>query len=139
VDAKIRWPGLTLGDAGSPSFANASDPGLSRTLMVAAAAVPPGKQLADWRTAMVNGAGPNCTPSESRPSSAGGPTVAPTTLGGEPALAWRAHCTDGYVNKIVAVHDGRGYVMYMPPLTANDDPEDQRIFEAIRHSFRFTN
>jgi hypothetical protein len=108
--------------------------------MVAAAAVPPGTNLADWRTAMVNGAGPNCTPSESRPSGTGGPTVATTTLGDEPSLAWTAHCTDGYVNKIVALHDGRGYVMYMPPNAAkvDPDPEDQRIFESMRQSFHFT-
>jgi hypothetical protein len=107
--------------------------------MAASATVPPGTQRADWRAAMVNGAGPMCTPSESLPPSAGGPSVETTTLGGEPALAWTAHCTDGYdVNKIVALHDRRGYVMYMPSVAANDDAEDQRLVEAIRQSFRFT-
>ena len=139
VDATVNWPGITLAGPGSPTFARSSDPGLSRTLMAAAAMVPSGTQLADWRTAMVRGAGPMCTPSESPAPSTGGPAVETTMLGGEPALAWTAHCTDGYdVNKIVALHDGRGYVMYMPSAAANDDAEDQRIFEAIRQSFRFT-
>jgi hypothetical protein len=108
--------------------------------MAAAVAVPPGMQLADWRAVIVNGAAPMCTPSESPPPSTSGPAIQTTTLGSEPALAWTAHCTDGYdVNKIVALHNGRGYVMYMPSVAANDDAEDQRIFEAIRQSFRFTN
>ena len=68
------------------------------------------------------------------------PSAETTTLGGEPALASTAHCSDGYdVNELVALHGGRGYVIYMPSAAANDDAEDQRIFEAIRQSFHFTN
>ena len=104
---------------------------MSRTLMAAAATVPTGMQLADWRAAVVKGAPPVCTES---------PSGETTTLGGEPALASTAHCSDGYdVNELVALHGGRGYVIYMPSAAANDDAEDQRIFEAIRQSFHFTN
>jgi len=138
VDAKVDWSGTTLSSPGAPSFMNASDAGRTRTLMAAAATVPAGMQLADFRAAMVSGAGRNCTPGESRPPDAGGPSVETTTLGGEPALEWKGQCTDADVNKIVALHDGRGYVIYMPSATANDDAEDQRIFEAIRQSFHFT-
>jgi hypothetical protein len=36
------------------------------------------------------------------------------------------------------LHGQRGYIIYLPSATANDDAEDQRIFDGIRQSFRFT-
>jgi hypothetical protein len=67
------------------------------------------------------------------------PSAETTTLSGEPALVWTVKCSDGYdVIHLAAVHGDRGYVIYMPSATANDDAEDQRIFERIRQSFRFT-
>jgi hypothetical protein len=138
ADGTINWPGIALTGPGGPVFAHAADPG-GRWLNAASAPVPTGTQLADWRTAMVNGAGPLCTPNESLSPIAGGPSVETATLGGEPALAWLAHCSDGNVNKIVALHNGRGFMMYMGAGTTNPDPEAERIFETIRQSFRFTN
>lgn len=130
-DAEVNWSGKGLAGPGSIFFTDASDPGMSRTLMAAAATVPTGMQLADWRAAVVEGAPPVCAES---------PSGETTTLGGEPALASTARCSDGYdVNELVALHGGRGYVIYMPSAAANDDAEDQRIFEAIRQSFHFTN
>ena len=39
---------------------------------------------------------------------------------------------------LAALHGDRGYVVYLPSATANDDAEDQSIFDGIRQSFRFT-
>jgi len=129
-DATADWPGVNLEGQGSPEFANFFDARLDRTLLVASAPVPAGTKLADWQMAMVRGTAGSCAES---------PTTEATTLGGEPALAWTATCTDGFdVNKLATVHAGRGYVMYLPSTTANDDAEDRRIFEGIRTSFRFT-
>jgi hypothetical protein len=66
-------------------------------------------------------------------------SVEHTTLGGEPAVAWTAACSDGYnVNKIAAVHATRGYMILLPSPTANGRAKDRRVFESIRRSFRFT-
>lgn len=89
-----------------------------------------GTQLVQWQAAMVRGAGPSCTESSSSEA---------TTPDGEPALAWTAKCSDGNdANKLAALHGQRGYMMFMPSATANDDAEDRRIFARIRQSFHFT-
>jgi hypothetical protein len=98
--------------------------------MAAAATVPAGMQLAEWRAAMVRGTSNVCSES---------PSAETTTLGGEPALVWTVKCSDGYdMIHLATLHGDRGYVFYMPSATANDDADDQRIFEGIRQSFRFT-
>jgi hypothetical protein len=131
VDAIIDWNGETLGGIGSPAFATLADPTTRRTLMTAAAPVPAGMQLADWQAAMVRGTSPLCSES---------PSTEATTLGGEPALAWTAKCSDGYdVNKLAALHGQHGYMLYLPSAATNDDTEDRRIFDGIRQSFRYTN
>jgi hypothetical protein len=62
-----------------------------------------------------------------------------TTLGGDPALAWTATCSDGYdVNKIATLHGGRGYIMFLASNAANDNAGDRQLFESIRQSVRFT-
>jgi hypothetical protein len=62
-----------------------------------------------------------------------------TRLGGEPALAWTAMCSDGYGgNKLAALHGKRGYMILLASPTANHDANDRCIFESIRRSFRFT-
>ena len=130
VDASFAWDGRELQSPGSPFFANFTAPTANRSLMGAAATVPKGMQLAQWQAAMVRGAGSSCV----EPSSAEA-----TTLGGQPALAWTETC-DGetvHTNKLAALHDGRGYMIYLPSAAAND-AEDRRIFEGIRQSFRFT-
>lgn len=130
ADALVDWNGTELQGLASPAWARFSDPAAGRTLVAAAARVAKGTQLAKWRAAMVRAAPAVC--SDSRRSRK-------TTLGGEPALAWTARCSDGYdVNKLAALHGKRGYMILFASLTANDDAEDRRIFESIRRSFRFT-
>ena len=129
-DANIDWPGVYLEGQGSPEFANFVDARGDRTLLVASATVPSGTRLTDWQAAMVRGTSPLCEESQ---------TTESTMLGGEPALAWTAKCSDGYdVNKLAALHGHRGFVMYLPSDTANSDTEDRRVFEEIRTSLRFT-
>lgn len=128
ADAQSAWNGKKLEGVGSPHFANFEDP-TGRTLVAAAARVATGTGLAEWRAAMVRAAPPVCSESAS---------VEHTSLGGEPALAWTATCSDGYrVNKIAALHARRGYMVLLPSPTANGTTKDRRIFESIRRSFRF--
>ena len=128
-DARSAWNGKKLEGVGSPHFANFEDP-TGRALVAAAARVAKRTGLAEWRAAMVRAAPPFCSESSSAEH---------TTLGGEPALAWTAACSDGYhVNKIAALHAGRGYMIMLPSPTANGTTKDRRIFESIRRSFRFT-
>lgn len=131
TDALVDWNGKYIAGPGESSFANFTDPARSRTLMVAAASVPPDMQLAEWQRAIVTATPGLCT----KPA-----TTQTTTLGGEPALSWTLTCSDGYdVNKLAALHGQRGYVFYLASATANDDAQDQRIFEQIRQTFHFTN
>jgi hypothetical protein len=128
-DATEAWNGKKLQGIGSPAFANFADP-TGRTLVAAAARVAKGTRLAEWRAAMVRAAPDFCAESS---------TAARTTLGGEPALAWTAACSDGYkVNKIAALHERRGYMVLLPSPTRNGQARDRRIFESIRRSFHFT-
>jgi len=130
ADAVADWDGKELEELASPRFARFKDWHTGRTLVAGAAPVPEGMDLAEWRAAMVR-ATPAVCPDPS--------PVEETTLGGEPALAWTHACTDGYdVNKLAALHGGRGYIIFLASRTANDDAEDRRIFESIRSSFRFT-
>ena len=129
TDAVSAWNGKKLEGMDSPHFANFEGP-TGRGLVVAAARVAKGTGLAAWRAAMVRAAPPACSESSS---------VETTTLGGEPALAWVAACSDGYhVNKIAALHGRRGFMVFLPSPTANGKTTDRRIFESIRRSFRFT-
>jgi hypothetical protein len=129
TDALVNWSGERLEGLSSPAFATFTDV-TGRTLVAAAARVPEGMELAEWRDAMVR-ATPAVCPDPSSPEE--------TTLGDEPALAWTHTCADGYdVNKLAALHGGRGYILFLASLTANDDAEDRRIFESIRSSLRFT-
>jgi hypothetical protein len=86
-------------------------------------------RLAEWRVAMVRAA-PSAV-SES-------PSAEPTTLGGEPALAWTA-IGDGYhIKKVAALHGTRGYMIFLASPEARNDGEDRRTFDSLRRSFRFT-
>jgi hypothetical protein len=130
VDASVAWNGNKLQGLESPSFANFTDTAKGRTLVAAAAPVAKGMGLAEWRAAMVRAAPSVCSQSSS---------VEQTTLGGEPALAWTATCSDGYhVSKVATLHGNRGYMMFLASPTANHIAENQRTFDAIRRSFRFT-
>jgi hypothetical protein len=130
-DATERWNGSRLFGITSPTFARFTDPSSTRTLLVAAARVAKRTQLGHWRAAMVHAAPAACNES---------PSARKTTLGGEPALAWTARCSDGYhVNKLAALHGSHGYVVLLPSLVvATDDAENLRVFESMRRSFRFT-
>jgi hypothetical protein len=128
-DATSDWTGLYVTGPGSQKFTNFADFADDRTLMVAAAPVATGTQLADWKTTLIDGRPKECT---NTPSTE-------TTIGGEPALIWTANCSDGFdAVMLAALHGDRGYVVYLPSATANDDAEDQSIFDGIRQSFRFT-
>jgi len=128
-DATQAWNGKRLEGIGSSDFANFTDRG-GRALVAAAARVPKATRLAQWRAAMVRAAPDFCTESS---------TARRTTLGGEPALAWTAACSDGYkVNKIAALHGGRGYMVFLPSPTGTSAAGDRPMFESIRRSFRFT-
>lgn len=129
-DAQVDWDGKMLQGIGSPAFANFADATTGRTLVAAAAPVAKGTRLAEWRAAMVRAAPSFCSESSS---------VEKTTLGGEPALAWTDACSDGYnVDKLTALHGKRGYMIFLPSPTTNDEAADRRVFESIRRSFRFT-
>jgi hypothetical protein len=129
-DADVAWDGRKLQGLDSDQFANFNDPRTGRALVVAAAPVPKGMRLPEWRAAMVRAAPSFC----SQPSSA-----EQKTLGGEPALAWTATCSDGFdVKKLAALHGTRGYMVFLASPTARNDAEDGRIFDSIRRSFRFT-
>lgn len=128
ADAVVDWDGEKLQGLRSPAFARFTDPATGRTLVAAAAPVAQGMELAEWRAAMVRAAPPICSESSS---------VEETTLGGEPALAWIATCSDGDAIKLAALHGARGYMIFLDSPTAKD-AEDRRIFESIRNSFRFT-
>jgi hypothetical protein len=128
-DAQVSWDGKKLQGLGSPAFANFTDPSTGRTLVAAAAPVAKGTKLAGWRTTMVRAASSRCSDS---------PTAVGTTLGGEQALAWTATCSDGYdVNKLAALHGQRGYMIFLPSVSANDDAVDRSVFSSIRRSFQF--
>jgi len=129
-DAKSGWDGKQLQGLQSPLFADFTDNVTYRAFAAAAAPVPKGTQLATWRAAMVRAAPSACTDS---------PSAERTTLGGEPALAWTATCSDGYeVNKLASLHGNRGYMALLASTTGSGKAEDRRIFESIRQSFRFT-
>jgi hypothetical protein len=128
-DAQIDWDGKKLQGIDSPAFTNIDDPATGRTLVAAAAPVAPGTQLADWQVAMVAAAPSFCSNS----------SATETTLDGAPALAWSGVCGDGFdVIKVAALHGERGYMLFMPSKSANDNAEDRRIFTSVRQSFRFT-
>jgi hypothetical protein len=128
-DARVAWSGKKLEGIGSSSFANFTDPATGRTLVAASAPVEKGTRLAQWRAAMVRAAPAVCSESSS---------VRRTKLGGEPALAWTAACSDGYnVNKVAALHARRGYMILLPSPTTTAGDQDRRVFESIRRSFRF--
>jgi hypothetical protein len=130
ADALVDWNGTELQGLASPAWARFTDPAAGLTLVAAAARAAKGTQLAEWQAAMVRAAPAVCSDSSS---------VEKTTLGGEPALAWTATCSDGDANKLAALHGKRGYMILLGSLTVNDDAEDRRrIFESIRRSFRFT-
>jgi hypothetical protein len=130
VDATVDWGGQYTAGPGSNQFANFPDFAAHRTVMGASAEIPAGTQLADFRAALVRGTPSECTPSSS---------VQNTTLGGEPALLWTVKCSDGYDGTYAAaLHGDKGWVLYMPSAAANDDTEDQQIFDHARQSFRFT-
>jgi hypothetical protein len=128
-DARVDWKGRKLQGLGSPAFANLTDAAARRTLVVAAAPVANGTALATWRAAMVRAAPADCADS---------PSAEQTTLGGGPALAWTAHCADGFrVHKLATIHRTRGYMMLLASPAAQSDADDRRVFESIRRSLRF--
>jgi hypothetical protein len=129
ADAVVDWDGTKLEGLSSPAFAKFRDPATGRTLVAAAARVPKRMELAGWRAAMVRAAPAICSES---------PSVEETTLGEEPALAWKATCPDGDAIKIAALHGMRGYIAFLDVHLRKVGTEDRRIFESIRRSFRFT-
>jgi hypothetical protein len=128
TDASMDWDGTKLQGTSSPAFANFKDPTTRRVLVAASAPVAEGIELAEWQAAMVRAAPAGCTES---------PSVEETTLDGEPALAWTTSCSDGDAIKVAALHENRGYMLFLHSPGSND-ADDQRIFESIRSSFRFT-
>lgn len=129
-DAQVDWDGKKLQGIGSPAFANFTDPVDGRTLVTGAAPVAKGTQLSQWRSSMVRAAPEVCTEAAATEQ---------TTLGGEPALTWTATCSDGYnVTKLAAVHDHRGYMIFLPSASTNDIVLDRAVFESVRKSFSFT-
>jgi hypothetical protein len=130
TDARVDWNGKQLQGLESRAFAYFTDPAAGRTLVAGAARVAKRTRLADWRAAMVRARASVCSDS---------PSAKETTLGGEPALAWTSTCSDGYnVDKIAALHGGRGYIVLLASQTANDHAQDRRIFDSMRRSSRFT-
>jgi hypothetical protein len=128
-DAQVAWTGKKLQGLDSGQFANFNDPTTGRTLVAAAAHVPKRMRLAEWRAAMVRAAPSTVSESSSAEQD---------TLGGEPALAWTA-TGDGYhVRKLAALHGTRGYMIFLASPQARNEGEDQRTFDSIRRSFRFT-
>jgi hypothetical protein len=129
-DASVDWDGATLQGTESSEFANFPDQTVNRTLVVAAAPVPKGEKLAQWRAAMHAATPFGCSDP---------PSVEKTTLGGEPALAWTTVCI-GHANviKLAALHGNRGYIFFLASDWANDKAADRRTFNSIRESFRFT-
>ena len=128
-DALVAWNATKLQGLDSGQFANFNDSTTGRALVAAAAQVPKGMRLAQWRAAMVRAA-----PSVTSESS----SAEKNTLGGEPALAWTA-TGDGYhIRKLAALHGTRGYMIFLASPEARTDAEDRRIFDSIRRSFRFT-
>ena len=130
TDAQSGWDGKQLQGLESPVFADFTDDVTNRAFVAAAAPVAKGTPLATWRAAMVRAAPSACTDSSS--------TVR-TTLGGEPALAWTATCSDGFaVHKLAAVHGDRGYMTLLASTTGSGKAADLRVFESIRRSFHFS-
>jgi hypothetical protein len=130
ADALVDWDGGAWTGIDAPTFARFTNASTGRTLLVAAARAPKGTTLTEWRAAMVQDAPQICVQSESADE---------TTLDGEPALEWTSACGDGYdVIRLATLHGKRGYIVLLPSATDNDDAEDQRVFESIRRSFRFT-
>jgi hypothetical protein len=128
-DATADWDGKALQGLDTPAFATFTDPGTGRTLVAAAAPAAKGTTLAAWRAAMARAAPSVCSNSS---------TVTRTALGGEPALAWSATCSDGYhVENVATLHGKRGYMMFLASPTALDEAVDRSVFESIRRSFRF--
>ena len=128
-DARVDWNGKKLQGLESSAFANFTDVATERTLVVGAAPVAKGMTLAEWRATMVHAAPTVCAES---------PSAKETTLGGQPALAWTARCSDGYdVNKLATLHGARGYIILLASQTATSGTADRDIFESIRRSFRF--
>jgi hypothetical protein len=129
-DARVDWNGRQLQGLTSPAFADFAEPATGRALVAGAARLAIGTSLAPWRAAMVRAAPSVCT--ESRAAER-------TTLGGEPALAWTATCSDGYdVNKLAAIRGTRGYMILLASPTGGDLTANRHVFDAIRRSFRFT-
>jgi hypothetical protein len=129
-DALVDWNGKKLQGLDSAAFANFTYPTTDRTLVAGAASVPKRMTLTQWRAAMVRAAPTVCAES---------PSAEATAIGGEPALTWTATCSDGYhVNKLVALHETRGYIILLASPIGHDRGDTRRIFESIRRSFRFT-
>ena len=129
-DARVVWNGKQLQGLNSAAFANFADPSANRQLAAAAARVPNGTGLAEWRADMVRAAPSVCSES---------PSAEQTSLGGQPALAWTSSCNDGYqVHKIAAVRGTRGYIILLAASAASDETANLRVFESMRRSFRFT-
>lgn len=129
-DAVVDWNGKKLQGLDSAAFANFTDLTTHRTLVVGAAPIAKRMGLAQWRAAIVRAAPSVCSESSSADA---------TALGGEPALAWTATCSDGYaVNKLAVLHAARGYVVLLASPTGHNRAENRRAFESVRRSFRFT-
>jgi hypothetical protein len=128
-EPSMDWDGKELGGRDDPMWANLTEETTDRQLVVAAA--PTGMTLAAFRAAMQSALVPLSCSAPSSP--------APTTLDGEPALAWTETCTDGCdLNNLAALHGTDGYIIVMCSLEPSNAAENRRIFESMRRSFRFT-
>jgi hypothetical protein len=101
------------------------------TIAAAAASVPPGLTLDQWRVRTLVGLPEGCI--DSAPPTA-------TTLGGEPAKTWTTTCVGEGLHaiKVVALHAGRGYIVLFVAAISNDLDTDRALLSSILTSFRFT-
>jgi hypothetical protein len=129
VDAQSAWNGKALQGQGSPAFADFSESGTERVFTFGETPVAKGMPLAAWRAAMVAAAPSACVDPRS---------ATKAVLGGEPALTWTTNCGDTYPVKFAVVHGGRGYVAIFEGSGSSVNAADQRVFDPIRRSFRFT-
>jgi hypothetical protein len=130
VDAQDTWDGKALQGQGSPAFADFTDSRTARVFTIGAAPVATGMQLSAWRAAMVRAAPSQCVDARS---------ATRAVLGGQPALTWTTNCGEGQPVKFAVMIGGRGYIAIFEGSGSSMSAADQRVFDAIRQSFRFTN
>ena len=131
TDATIDWPGESLGGLGVAPLRQHHRPG-------------PEPLLRGRRRTSTSGDGPGRVEGRDGSRHTSCLLSTPRRASRRRSAAnrrWpgRTRAADGYdVNLLAALHEGRGYIMFLASKSANDDAEDRRIFEAIRSSLGFT-